>query len=165
MHVRIRTYHAADERPVVELSLLAWEPVFASLERELGHELSDRLHGDWRQYQETAVRAVLADEAVRVWVALAVGPGAGDRVAGFVAATLHARRSIGEIVMLAVRPQEQNRGIGTALTEFATDWLRSAGMRVAMVETGGDEGHAPARRCYERADYQPLPVVRYFKPI
>jgi GNAT superfamily N-acetyltransferase len=72
---------------------------------------------------------------------------------------------VGEIVMLPVRPDEQKRGIGIALNEFATDWLRDAGMRVAMVETGGDEGHAPARRCYGRADYQLLPVARYFKSL
>ena len=165
MHVRIRKYHAADERQVVDLSLLAWAPVFASLERELGHELFVRLHGDWAQYQKSAVRAVLADEAMHIWVAMAADPDAGDRIAGFAAATLNANRLIGEIVMLAVHPEEQNRGIGTGLTAFATDWLRAAGMRVAMVGTGGDEGHAPARRCYERANYQPLPIVRYFQPL
>ncbi|MDR2986265.1 MAG: GNAT family N-acetyltransferase [Nocardiopsaceae bacterium] len=165
MRVRIRKYQAADEGPVVELSLLAWTPVFASLERQLGHELFVRLHGDWRQYQASAVREVLSDEAIRVWVAMASDSNAIDRVAGFVAGTLHVNRLIGEIVMLAVRPDEQNHGIGTALTEFATDWLRGAGMRVAMIETGGDEGHAPARRCYERSDYRPLPVVRYFKSL
>jgi len=30
MRARIRKYHAADEKPVVELSLQAWAPVFAS---------------------------------------------------------------------------------------------------------------------------------------
>jgi len=35
-------------------------------------------------------------------------------------------------------------------------------MRVAMIETGGDPGHAPARRVYERAGYTALPAVRFF---
>jgi GNAT superfamily N-acetyltransferase len=59
----------------------------------------------------------------------------------------------------------QGRGIGTALTEVATGWLREAGMTVAMVETGGDSGHAPARRVYEKAGYTLLPVARYFKAL
>jgi GNAT superfamily N-acetyltransferase len=67
--------------------------------------------------------------------------------------------------MLAVDPDEQDRGIGTALTEFATAWLRDAGMRVAMVETGGDPGHAPARRVYEKAGYALLPIARYFSAL
>jgi hypothetical protein len=32
-----------------------------------------------------------------------------------------------------------------------------------MVETGGDPGHAPARRTYERSGFTLLPIARYFK--
>lgn len=35
-------------------------------------------------------------------------------------------------------------------------------MSVAMVETGGDPGHGPARRTYERAGFTAMPVARYF---
>jgi len=48
--------------------------------------------------------------------------------------------------MVAVDPDHQQRGIGTALNEFALEWIRDAGMTVAMVETGNAPGHAPARR-------------------
>jgi GNAT superfamily N-acetyltransferase len=156
----IRDYGPLDEEPVVELSLRAWAPVFSSLEQVLGREIFVRLHGDWRQYQEKEVRDILADDVTQVWVAEA------ERgVVAFVAAKLHPERHIGEIWMLAVDPDEQRRGIGTALTEVATGWLRDAGMTVAMVETGGDPGHAPARRVYEKANYTLLPVARYFKAL
>ena len=168
----IREYRAGDEEAVVGLSLRAWAPVFLSLSQILGREISGLLHGDWRRYQENAVRAVLADRAVRVWVAEAgteardaAEAGAGDAVTGFVAATVHPDRLIGEITMLAVDPAAQDRGTGTALTEFATAWLRDAGMRIAMVETGGDDGHAAARHVYERAGYALLPVARYFRAL
>ena len=39
--------------------------------------------------------------------------GAGDAVTGFVAATAHPDRLIGEITMLAVDPAAQDRGTGT----------------------------------------------------
>jgi predicted N-acetyltransferase YhbS len=45
---------------------------------------------------------------------------------------------MGEISMLAVDPDYQGGGIGTALTEFALDRLKYAGMSVAMVKMGGD---------------------------
>lgn len=158
---QIREYRPADAQAVVDLSLRAWTPVFTSLERILGRELFARLHGDWRGYQETAVRGELADGAVHAWVA-ETGPG----VIGFVTAALRdPQRGLGEIGMLAVDPDAQDRDVGTALTEFATDWLRSSGMRVAMVETGGDAGHAPARRVYEKAGYTLLPVARYFRAL
>lgn len=160
MHEAIRGYGPDDEESVVGLSLRAWAPVFASLERVLGHSISVRLHGDWQPYQESAVRGVLADPDVDVWVAEA------ERgVVGFVAVTLHRERLMGEIFMLAVDPDDQDRGLGTVLTEFATNWLRDAGMRVAMVETGGDAGHAPARHVYEKAGYRLVPVARYFKAL
>jgi hypothetical protein len=59
---------------------------------------------------------------------------------GFVAVELdHPERSMGEISMLAVDPDYQGGGIGTALTEFALDRLKNAGMTVAS-----DPGHAAA---------------------
>jgi GNAT superfamily N-acetyltransferase len=156
----IRQYQPEDLDQVVELALRAWTPVFASLETELGRDIFVRLHGDWRAYQAAAVREVLATEGVRTWVTQA-----GDRVVGFAAATLDGERKIGEIEILAVDPGYQGSGIGRALTAVATDWMRDSGMQVAMVETGGDPGHAAARRVYEKADYTLLPVARYFKPL
>jgi GNAT superfamily N-acetyltransferase len=70
---------------------------------------------------------------------------------------------MGEISMPAVDPDHQGSGIGTALSTFALDRLRDAGMKVAMVEKGGEPGHAAARRTYERAGYVLLPIARYFK--
>jgi GNAT superfamily N-acetyltransferase len=162
LNALIRDYAAADAETVVALSLRAWAPVFASMEQIAGNEIVVRLHGeDWREYQARSVREVLADAAMRVWVAEA-----DCSVAGFVAATVFdAERRIGEIVMLAVDPACQRHGTGTALTGFATQWLRSAGMRVAMIGTGGDPGHAPARRVYEKADYTLIPMARYFKAL
>jgi ribosomal protein S18 acetylase RimI-like enzyme len=94
-----------------------------------------------------------------VWVA-----DVGASAVGFVAVDLdHPERSMGEISMLAVDPDHQGGGIGTALTEFALDRLKEAGMTVAMVETGGDPGHAAARRTYENAGCVLLPIARYFK--
>ena len=88
----------------------------------------------------------------------------GASTVGFVAVELnHPESSMGEISMLAVDPDYQGGGIGTTLTEFALDRLKDAGMTVAMVETGGDPGHAAARRMYEKAGYVHLPIARYFK--
>jgi ribosomal protein S18 acetylase RimI-like enzyme len=83
-------------------------------------------------------------------------------VAGFVAVRIHDDRRIGEIDMLAVDPEFQGRGVGTALTTFALDWIRASGIAVAMVGTGADTGHAPARRTYEKAGMKLVPMARYF---
>ena len=161
MKATIRDYRPADERPVVAFSLRAWEPVFAALEEALGPELFSRLRGDWRARQAEEVRDVLADSSHRVWVADDVD---GSTV-GFVAARRQPVSEVGEIYMIAVDPWAQGQGIGMALTHVATDWLRQSGMRVAMIETGGDRAHAAARRLYQKAGYTALPAVRFFKAL
>jgi ribosomal protein S18 acetylase RimI-like enzyme len=144
---------------MVELSLRAWAPVFASLERMLGSAVFGRLHPDWREDQRLAVMEICASQETRVWVAEVNGEPVGFVSTG----VFDPERSMGEISMLAVDPDHQSGGIGTALTKFALDRLKEAGMRVALVETGGDPGHAPARRTYERAGFTLLPIARYFK--
>ena len=159
MRPRIRPFDDRDAEAVVDLSLRAWAPVFASLERVLGSEIFGRMHPDWREDQRRAVEDVCAAKRERVWVAEVDGA-----AVGFVAIELHhPERSMGEISMLVVDPDYQGGGIGTALSEFALDRLEDAGMKVAMVETGGDPGHAAARRTYEKAGYVLLPIARYFK--
>ena len=159
---RLRSYRPADEEPVVALSLRAWAPVFASVANVLGSQLNGLLHGaDWRPFQAEAVRATLADPETEGWVAESEA-----RVVGFVVFQVaDSERRIGQIALLAVDPDAQRRGIGTALTEFATDRLRDRGLAVAVIGTGGDAGHAPARRLYEKASYTPMPIVQYFKAL
>lgn len=154
----IRPYTEADREAVVELSLRAWAPVFASLAQVLDAAVYRTFFPDWRVVQRQAVEAALADPEQRVWVA----ERADGRPAGFVTVLLQRANRMGVIHMLAVDPDHQGRGIGTALTEQAVAYMREAGMEVAMVETGGDPGHAPARRTYERAGFKPLPSVRFF---
>lgn len=119
MEALIREYQPQDEERVVELSLAAWAPVFASLEQVLGREIFVRLHGDWRQCQASAVRRTLADADMQVWVAEAE-----RRVVAFVAATLHRESDIGEISMLAVDPGDQDEGVGGRRT-----FVRARGAR------------------------------------
>ena len=157
---QIRPYDDRDAEAVVGLSLRAWEPVFASIERAMGSEIFGLLHPDWRTGQQQAVEDACAAQKIRVWVAEA-----GARTVGFVAVELHPERRLGEIYMLAVDPDYQGGGIGTALSEFALAWIKDSGMVVAMVETGGDPGHAAARRTYEKVGCTQLPIARYFKKL
>ena len=55
--------------------------------------------------------------------------------------------------------------MGTELNTFALDRLKESGMKLAVLGTGGDPGHAPARRSYEKAGYIALPTVRYTKDL
>jgi ribosomal protein S18 acetylase RimI-like enzyme len=161
MRPTVREFDDRDQDAVTGLSLRAWAPVFASLEGVLGESgIYSRLHPDWRAGQRRAVEAICRAEEFRVWVAEVDAV-----VAGFVAVRLDHEASIGEIYMLAVDPDHQRGGVGSTLTSFALDRIKDSGMAVALVEAGGDPGHAPARRTYERAGFVLLPVARYFKKL
>lgn len=169
MEVRIEAYHAHHLDAVIRLSLRAWTPVFESIQNALDADVYQAFYPDhWRVSQQQAVENVCAAEDTNVWVAKVFDrPESKDAgsVAGFVAVKLHSEDSMGEIYMVAVDPDFQGQGIGTALTKFALDWMKKAGMSIAMVETGSDPGHAPARRTYEKAGFGLFPVARYFKKL
>lgn len=169
MDIQIEPYHAHQLEAVIHLSLRAWAPVFESLQTVIDHEVYHEFYPDWRESQQKAVADVCAAEDSPVWVAVSAGNGSKAidtaAVVGFVAVKLHAESSMGEIYMIAVDPDAQGHGVGTTLMQFALSWIKDAGMAIAMVETGGDPGHAPARRTYEKLGFGLFPVARYFKKL
>jgi ribosomal protein S18 acetylase RimI-like enzyme len=161
MNYHIRPVCDDDVEDLVRLSLLAWAPIFRSFGQILGPEIYSIIYPDWQKGQREVVETVCKDgEKTTVWVAEVDGS-----VVGFVAYELHGKDKSGEVELLAVHPEYQNRGIGTELNKFALERMKESGMRLAVVGTGGDESHAPARRSYEKAGYTALPLVRYYKDL
>lgn len=159
--MRIESYSANQLDTVIRLSLRAWTPVFDSLQKSLNADVYQAFYPDsWRISQQKAVEDVCSDENTNVWVAID-----NDSTIGFVAVKLQPEESMGEIYMVAVDPDFQRQGIGSALIEFALNWMKNAGMSIAMVETAGDSGHAPARHTYEKAGFELFPIARYFKKL
>lgn len=155
----IREFRDGDLEAIVALSLRAWEPVHASLRQVLGNDIDRRLHPDWEAGQADEVRSVCANEERDVFVAVMDG-----RPVGFVAIALNAfSEGMGTIHIIGVDPDYQRRGIGSQLTEFAAEHMRGRGMDIALVETGGDPGHQPARAAYEKTGFTRLPIARYFR--
>lgn len=169
MEVRIEPYNAHHLGAVIRLSLRAWTPVFESLQNAMDADVYRAFYPDsWQVSQQKAVEEVCAAEDTNVWVAKVFDrpedKDAGSTV-GFVAVKLHTDDSMGEIYMIAVEPNVQGQGIGSALIEFALSWMKESGMSLVMVETGGDPGHAPARRTYEKLGFGLWTVARYFKKL
>lgn len=156
---QIRPLLKTDLLAVVDLSLRAWAPAFRSLRDVLGDAIFLRLHPDWAVEQADAVRSTCASSELEVYVATV-----DDAPVGFVAIAMNAYHNrMGAIDMIAVDPDYQRTGIGAALTEHALSVMAREGMDVAVVETGGDPGHAPARRTYQAAGFTVLPIARYFQ--
>ena len=161
MNLEIRPVCDDDVEDLVRLSLSAWAPVFSSFEQILGHRIYTLIWPDWRTSQRDAVEAVCRDH-VKTAVLVAE---LDERVVGFLAYELNVQDRVGDVTLLAVHPDYQNLGIGTELNNSALEKMKESGMQMARVETGGDPSHAPARRCYEKAGYTPLPIVRYHQSL
>ncbi|MBB2942247.1 GNAT superfamily N-acetyltransferase [Actinoplanes lutulentus] len=160
MTFEIRLLTADDVPTVVDFSLRAWAPVFASFEKVLGSEIYSRVYPDWLASQARDVARVCTEHAEHTLVAVRDG-----RPVGF-AASIHDREaSSGEIEMIAVDPDHQRRGIAAALIAQSLERMRADGLTVAGIGTGGDPGHAPARAAYEKAGFTALPLVHYYKAL
>lgn len=161
MKFRIRKYMDSDIDAVIELSLLAWEPVFRSFKRILGQRIYAILYPDWREGQRDCIISVCTDrEKYNILVAEYQ-----KQIAGFLAYELKKEKETGEVLLLAVHPAYQNNGIGTRLNEKALAEMMASGAKIAVVEAGGDDSHAPSRKSYEKAGYTALPITHYFKAL
>jgi ribosomal protein S18 acetylase RimI-like enzyme len=164
MSIAIRPLDEGDIPAVVEFSLRAWAPVFASFEQVLGRRVFEHLYPDWRRIQAAAIEETCRELAATTWVAVE-----NDRPLGFIAVAhhddSHAEPNSGEIEMTAVDPAAQRRGVASLLIEFALEHMRSAGYALASVSTGGDPGHAAARAAYEKSGFTAFPLVRYYQPL
>ena len=156
--VEIRQFQERDLDAIVEFSLRAWDPVFASLREVLGDPIFFRLKPDCKAAQADEVKASCTSDERDAFVAVA------DRPVGFVTVALNAfNERMGVIDIIGVDPDFQRRGIASQLTRHALDHMRRCGMDIAAVGTGGDPGHAPARAAYEALGFTLLPSARYLK--
>ena len=160
MNLHIRPVSNNDINDLVQLTLLAFEPVFSSFAQVLGPQIYPVIYPDWKTRQRDEVEAACKNEKINVWVAELNG-----MAVGLITYELHDNDKTGEVQFLAVHPEYQNDGIGTELNNFALQKMQEAGMGMAVVGTGGDESHAPARRSYEKAGYTALPLVRFYKKL
>ena len=55
--------------------------------------------------------------------------------------------------------------IGLSLISRAVEEISKLGIPLVEIGTGGDAGHAAARRLYEKAGFTALPLVRYYKAL
>jgi ribosomal protein S18 acetylase RimI-like enzyme len=161
MKLTIRVLTSQDVEAVVRLSLAAWAPVFRSFRQILGAGIYHAIWPEWRKSQAESIEAVCQD-GTETTILVAETDGL---VVGFVAFQFHSQGRTAEVVFLAVDPAYQNQGIGTELNLAALERMMEVGAELALVETGGDPSHAPARRSYEKAGYTGLPLVRYYKTL
>ena len=84
---------------------------------------------------------------------------AEGEIVGFISYALDRAREVGSVHFNAVHADYQGHGVGTAQVGKVLQIFRDEGIKYATVGTGLNEGHAPARRVYEKAGF--APVIEY----
>ncbi|MEN6643194.1 MAG: GNAT family N-acetyltransferase [Armatimonadia bacterium] len=145
------TYRPArpeDLEPIIAIARRIWTMGMSKRLEDLYGQRGDKSWDEWTaQDIGNSVRASLD----RCTVAEVDG-----QVAGWVTWSLNEARQQGQVGYNGVAPEFRGRGIATTLVQMALDKLREAGMPLAIVITGLDEGHAPARHVYEKCGFKPI---------
>ncbi len=77
-------------------------------------------------------------------------------VVGFITYAMSSARKVGSIHFNGVSKAGRGKGIGTQQVARVLEVFRDAGMEYACVGTGLNEGHAAARRVYEKCGFERL---------
>ena len=153
--VIIKKYEDKYEKEVGDLVIIAWTPLRAVAKNELGDDIYDEIFNNWQDRKRNSVIAdmKLNDSFVAV---------IEDKVVGFIYYTVNGK--VGVIGENAVSPEYKGKGIAQKMYAVVFDKMKERGVEIATVYTGLDEGHAPARKAYEKAGFkQNLKHITYYK--
>ena len=157
LSVRIRPFVDGDLDRLQDIREAAFIPVFRSFRDIVGPDIAAvALATAEKEQAELLANLCAPDSPEKVFVAILY-----EQLVGFVAISLDHKAKTGEISLNAVHPDFAGQGIGTELYSFVLREMKSAGMEVATVGTGGDPSHVPARRAYEKVGFGPTIPNQY----
>ena len=157
----IRPFQPADLPAMQEIRRLAFGPVFQSFRDIVGEEIGEVAFADADAEQSRLLETLCGTGSGHQVFVVTVSD---EVVVGFVTFSLDQKKQVGEIGLNAMHPVHAGQGIGAAMYAFVLERMKSAGMKVATVGTGGDPSHAPARRAYEKVGFGPaIPSVSLYR--
>ncbi len=153
--VVIKKYEEKYEKEVCDLVIKAWTPLREVARGELGDKIYDTIFSDW---QDKKCKGVIDEmKSTDSYVAIIE-----DKLVGFIYYKVNGK--VGVIGENAVSPGYKGRGIAQKLYKVVLDKMKEQGAEIATVYTGLDDGHAPARKAYEKAGFKEnLKHISYYK--
>jgi len=146
----IRSAQTEDVPAACEIAKKAWVRVHDSFREIMGGEMHDVVCANWQENKAGQVSGQFERSSDWFYV---VEREDDKCVVGFVTFGIDEGKSLGTISNNAIEPSCQGIGLGAAMYTFVLNLFRTQGLRFASVSTGLDEGHAPARRAYEKAGF------------
>jgi len=140
-----------------DIAIEAWTPIREVFRKEMGDELYEGFFTGWQESKREAVAAELRSD--RGYVTKL-----GDKVVGFISYTISGQHAV--VGTNAVSSACRGMGIGGMQYAYIFARMKEEGAVYVSVHTGGDDGHAPARRAYEKAGFETfLPTRTYYKKL
>ena len=144
----IRLFQPSDLEPMVVIARKAWKKIFEGFRQQLGDELYTILYGNRLQDKRYQLTEFTAKFPKQCYVCERNG-----KIVGFVTFGLNRETKTGILTNNAADPDSGEKGVGQEMYAAVFERMRQEGMIAVTVSTGLDEGHAPARRAYERAGF------------
>lgn len=153
----IRCTTEADADAVMNIVCRCWETIYDGYRQILGDEIYESAYDQPVEIKKKDVRQEITEN--RTFVAELDGV-----ICGF--ASYRIEDTTGVVGHNAVLPEYKGRGIAGKLYECVFGQFRIHGCTLATVLTGLDDGHAPARRAYQKLGFEVgLPSIRYYKKL
>lgn len=155
--ISIRPAREDDCSRVAEIGARAWKAIYDGYRAQLGPELFDTFYPEAIRHKCCSLREEM--QALPFFVAEVDGC-----VVAFAACRISGTE--GELMDNAVDQGYTGRGIRSSLHRYVLNYLRMHGCTCAVVRTGLDAAHAPARRAYEKNGFvRSLSSVKYFRKL
>ncbi|MDD4181487.1 MAG: GNAT family N-acetyltransferase [Victivallaceae bacterium] len=142
----IRAYATNDLDELVRIGNAAWRNIYESMRNDLGDEIFQIVNPT--PNTSKGLQIIEQIKSHPEWVMICEEQ---CQVVGFL--TYRIDGEIADICNNAVDPECGLKGIGQQMYQAALAYFKDQGIKVVRVTTGLDEGHAPARRAYERAGF------------
>jgi RimJ/RimL family protein N-acetyltransferase len=146
----IRGAQKEDMDDAGRIAKAAWARIHKSFAEIMGSDMHSVVCANWEENKAAKIHRHFEQHPDWFYV---VADEADGKVVGFVTMQINKEKSLGTIGNNAIDPSMQGRGVGSAMHSFVLDLFKEMGLRFASVTTGLDEGHAPARRAYEKAGF------------
>lgn len=155
--LKIRPVCESDRDRVADIGIRAWKPIYDGYQKQLGDELFGVFY---ENPAERKLRNILHEmQDLPFFVGELDG-----KVVAFASCSIEGK--VGEIMGNAVDPEFAGCGYGGEMQRYVLSYMKEQGCTHAVVETGLDEAHAPARHAYEKNGFEKkLPSVKYFRKL
>ncbi len=160
--LEIRKVNGDDLKSVLHIAVKAFTPIHESFRILLGASVFTMVYPNWIESQNNYIKELFLDHNKDNFFVVEKD----GKIVAFISLLLEEGKDKAEIGINAVNPDYSGQGIGMQMYEYAFNYMKSKGIKLVEVSTGGDDSHIAARNTYKKAGFTAsLPLVKFYKQL